>query len=328
MKVLLTGAAGFIGERLARAILDRGALEVDGAQQPVTELVLFDRVAGRLTHPRARWRVGDLTDPTAVREAVAGAGAIFHLAAVPSAQAEADVELGYRVNLDGTRLVLEAARRAGGAPRFVFTSSVAVYGPPLPEPVTEATPPRPQLSYGAQKLAAEILVHDYSRRGVVDGRSVRLPAILVRLGPPNAAASGWASSLVRELLAGRDAVCPVRPEARLACLSVAGAVDALLRIHAAPAAALPERRVVLLPGIAVSAAGLVAALRRRAGLRPLGTVRWVVDEAVQRIADGAPAATVSADAARLGIVADADVDEIVRRALADALATEPAAAGG
>lgn len=273
MKVLVTGAAGFIGEQLARAILARGALEIDGRPAPVAELVLFDRVPCRLEHPRARRLVGDITDAGAVREAAAGAGAVFHLAAVPSAAAEADVELGYRVNLDGTRQVLEAARRAAAGARLLFTSSVAVYGPPLPEPVTETTPARPVLSYGAQKLAAEILVHDYSRRGFVDGRSVRLPAVLVRLASPNAAASGWASGLVREVLAGRDCVCPVRPDSRLAALSARRAVDALLRVHGAPATALPERRVVLLPGIAVSGAELVAALRRCAGPRRLGTVR-------------------------------------------------------
>ena len=190
---------------------------------------------------------------------------VFHLAAVVSGQAEADFDLGMRVNLDATRLLLDTCRAVGHRPRVVFTSSVAVYGGTLPEVVRDDTAVNPQSSYGAQKAIGELLVSDYSRKGFVDGRVLRLPTISVRPGRPNKAASSFASGIIREPLNGEASVCPVAPDTRVWLLSPRRAIECLVHGHELPAAALGARRAVNLPGISVSAREMVAALERVAG---------------------------------------------------------------
>ena len=212
MKVLITGGAGFLGQRLARELLARGSLkDAKGAPQALTQLVLLDVVqANDFGDSRVRTEVGDIAEQSVLERVIdSDTAAIFHLAAIVSGQAEADFDLGMRINLDASRLLLDVCRQRGHRPRVLFTSSVAVYGGELPEIVQNDTALNPQSSYGAQKAIAELLLNDYSRRGFVDGRVLRLPTISVRPGRPNAAASSFASGIIREPLNGEQAVCPV-----------------------------------------------------------------------------------------------------------------------
>ena len=214
MRVVITGGCGFLGRRVALRLMERADLD---------EFVLFDNAASALPLPedkRLRLVTGDVGDPATVRGVVCpGTSSIFHLAAVVSGEAEADTDLGYRVNLDGTRAVLDACRALGTCPRVVFASSLAVYGGVLPPTVGDDTPLTPQTSYGTQKAIGELLVNDYSRKGFVNGRALRLPTVVVRPGRPNRAASTFASSMIREPLSGREAVCPVSPDTVMALAS-------------------------------------------------------------------------------------------------------------
>jgi len=217
MKVVITGGAGFLGKKLARKILEGSTL---GGER-VSELLLFDvaKASGPgLDDPRVTAMDGDIANFATVHSIVQGASSVFHFAAVVSAGAEADFDLGYRVNLDGARNVLEACRALGTNPRVIFTSSLAAYGGDLPKAVTDDTPLTPQTSYGAQKAMGEFLVRDYTRKGFVRGTAIRLPTICVRTGRPNKAASTWASSIVREPLTGIDVVCPVTSDTPMVVL--------------------------------------------------------------------------------------------------------------
>src|SRR5690348_11827553 len=231
MRVVITGGCGFLGQRVASQLL---------ARSDVDDLILFDNAPPALPlaeDKRLRLITGDIANRESVSEVLSGGtDSVFHLAAIVSGQAEADTDLGYRVNLDGTRAVLDACRalgpgKYGSAPKVIFASSLAVYGGALPPEVGEATALMPQSSYGAQKAIGELLVNDYSRKGFVDGMALRLPTVVVRPGLPNRAASTFASSMIREPLTGRDAVCPVSPETIMALASprriVAGLAHAL-----------------------------------------------------------------------------------------------------
>ena len=289
MRILVTGAAGYIGSALARAL--------HGPQLVTTDQCAPAQIIGNLAYPRfAR----SLVTPEL--------GVVFHLASLVSGGAEQNFELGMKVNLEATRDLLEACRLAGHCPKFIFASSIAVYGGALPNPVTDDTAPAPRISYGAQKLMCEILIDDYSRRGFVDGRSLRLPTVMVRPGGANTAVSGWASALVREPLAGRDYVCPVRPDTTMACISVAKVVQAFLHARDVPAAALGARRTVLLEGVPVSAREMWGAIESRAS----GRVRFEPDSALQAVMDAVPKATRSQRAASLGFPRSRDIAEIVR----------------
>ncbi len=214
MKIVITGGGGFLGQRIARELLRRGKLiGADGQPQEIRELVLVDiqQPSSAFHDARVRYAIGDASDPRLIANAFGhDIDGVFHLAAVVSGAAEADFDLGMRVNVDGTRSLLEACRQHGTRPRFVFTSSVAVFGQPLPDVVTDATTPQPQNSYGIQKLICELLVGDYTRKGFIDGRAVRLPTVSIRPGKPNAAASSFASGILREPLNGVEAVLPGR----------------------------------------------------------------------------------------------------------------------
>ncbi|MGC2203088.1 MAG: D-erythronate dehydrogenase, partial [Stellaceae bacterium] len=243
MRVVITGGCGFLGRRVALKLLER---------DDVDALVLFDNAPPALPLPedkRLRLATGDIADREAVRCIIAsGTDSVFHLAAVVSGQAEADTDLGHRVNLDGTRAVLDACRALGTCPRLVFTSSLAVYGGALPPAVGDDTPLTPQTSYGTQKAIGELLVNDYSRKRFVDGRAVRLPTVVVRPGLPNRAASTFASSIIREPLTGREAICPVSPDTVMALASPRRIVEGLLRAHDLPGDAFGASRSLQLPG--------------------------------------------------------------------------------
>ncbi|MCY4394756.1 MAG: NAD-dependent epimerase/dehydratase family protein [Rhodospirillaceae bacterium] len=321
MRVIITGGAGFLGRKLAKAILERGTLTgPEGSETPVTGLVLFDNVTPDDFGGRAEAVTGDIGDGAAVRRLIgADAASVFHLAAIVSAGAEEDFALGYRVNLDGTRHVLEACRALARPPRLVFASSIAVYGGDLPDVIEDDTPPLPQTSYGIQKLVGEQLIHDYTRKDYIDGRALRLPTIMVRPAP-NRAASTWASSIIREPLQGRDYDCPVEPHVAMACLSPRRTVDAFIAVHNLPGERLGLKRTLLLSGIRATAADMADAVAHNAGNRRTGAIRWKPDPATMRIVGGWPGEARGARAEALGIAPDATIDDIVRGFIADDLA--------
>ncbi len=319
MKIVITGAGGFLGRKLSLALLGRQT-PLPGFDQPLTELVGADLMPPPdLGDPRFRPAACDIGEAQAVRELVADADLVFHLAAIVSADAEADFDRGMRVNLDGTRHLLEALRHGGRRPRLVFASSVAVYGGELPDPVTDGTHLTPQTSYGTQKAAGELLVNDYSRKGFLDGRSLRLPTIVVRAGKPNLAASTFASSIIREPLAGEEAVCPVAPETAMYLLSPRRVIAALQHAAGLPAPAFGGWRSVVLPGLTVTVGEMVETLRRVAGDRVAGRVRWEPDARIQAIVAGWPARFAPERGLSMGFAADTDFEEIVRAHIEDEL---------
>jgi D-erythronate 2-dehydrogenase len=324
VRIVITGGAGFIGRRLAERLLARDRLAgPDGRQHAIDELVLFDAIAPNppLAPDRRVIAVtGDIADRAALARAIdRNTATVFHFAAVVSAEAEADWDKGYRVNLDGTRAVLDVCRALGSAPRVIFASSLAVYGGVLPAVVDDDTPLHPQTSYGAQKAIGEQLVNDYSRKGYVDGRALRFPTIVVRPGRPNRAASSWASSILRDPLAGREAVCPVARETAMAILSPRRLVAALEHLHDLPGDRFGSDRSLQLPGITVTVAEMLAALERAGGAACARRIRFEPDPAIERIVAGWPRALAASRARSLGIEPDRDIDEIVASFIADDL---------
>jgi nucleoside-diphosphate-sugar epimerase len=316
MKAIITGGAGFLGARLARAVLDKGTLKDGmGQDQPVTELVLIDVTEPPPIADRRVTRVtGDISDPALLRSTIdAEAGAIFHLAAIVSGMAESDFDLGLRINVDATRTLLELCRAAGGRPRIVFTSSVAVFGGELPQMLDDTTALNPQTSYGVEKAIGELLIADYTRKGFIDGRSLRLPTITVRPGRPNAAASSFASGIIREPLNGEDAICPVGPDARIWVASPRTAIAGLLRANELPSDALGNRRWVNVPGISVTAGEMASSLDRVAGPEVAKRIRWERNERIERMVLGWPPAIDNSRAIDLGFQVDENFDSIIRR---------------
>jgi D-erythronate 2-dehydrogenase len=309
MKIVVTGGGGFLGQLLIRALCARGRLtDAAGCEREIGQIVAIDALApdNRFVDDRVGYVRGDIGEPSFLDQVLAaGTDSVFHLAAVVSGAAERDFDLGMRVNLDGTRFLLEACRRQKRVPKLVFASSAAVFGQPLPPVVTDATTPLPQSSYGTQKLACELLIGDCSRKGYVDGRCLRLPTIVVRPGKPNAAASSFASGIIREPLAGEGAICPVDPATGLWLSSPATAVAAFLHGHELPAAQWGNRRALNLPGVTATVAEMVAALRAAAGEAVADRVKLSVDETVAAIVRSWPARFETARALELGFAQDA-----------------------
>jgi nucleoside-diphosphate-sugar epimerase len=321
MRIVITGAAGFLGSRLARAILERGSLtDASGNAREVRHLALVDVSPPTLTDSRVSAVTGDLADPAVLERVVsADTDSIFHLAAVVSGEAEAEFDTGMRVNLDATRALLERCRKLSRPPKFVFASSLAVFGGPLPDPVPDDAVLTPQTSYGTQKAISEMLVYDMTRKGYIDGRSLRLPTITVRPGKPNKAASSFASGIIREPLAGVDAICPVAPETRIWVSSPRTATANFVVGHEAPAAKFAHTRSINVPGILTGVGEMVAALRRIAGDAVAGRVKWQLDLGVDRIVQSWPARFAPVLGPALGMRADPDFDSIVRAYIADEL---------
>lgn len=317
MRILVTGGAGFLGQQLIARLLAQGSVRLDDAlgarEHPIDSITCFDVTEGALRDPRVRNLAGDLGDPGVVRALVdRDTAVVVHLAAVVSGTAEADFDLGMRVNLDGTRHLLDACRAAGHAPRLLFSSSIAVFGGMLPAVVDDATAPTPQGSYGTQKLIGELLVQDCTRKGFVDGRSVRVPTVVVRPGRPNGAASGFASGIVREPLAGQPASLPVPPETEMWIASPRAVVGMLVHALALSPQAWGWHRSLNLPGLTVSMHEEIAALRAVAGDAVAARIVPQPDPAVERLVRSWAARFDTARARALDFHADADVESIVR----------------
>lgn len=319
MHILITGGAGFLGQRLARALVTRPHLTGPAGPQPIERLTLLDVVEpAAIDDPRVRTVAGDVADRETLRAHIgADTAAIFHLAAIVSGMAEADFDLGMRVNLDATRALLETCRERDHQPRLVFTSSVAVFGGALPAIVPESLALNPQTSYGVQKAIGELLVGDYTRKGFVDGRALRLPTITVRPGRPNAAASSFASGIVREPVNGEEAVIPVGADARMWVLSPSAAIESLIRACELPADALGGQRSLNLPGLSVTVGEMAAALARVAGPETAARIRWTPDPRIERMVRGWAGACDATRARHLGFPVDESFDAIVRAHLAE-----------
>lgn len=319
MRVVITGGAGFVGQKLAQALAKAGAL--DGAA--ISELVLFDVVEPKAPPGAVKvtTKTGDIADRATV-EALIGpdTGAVFHLAAIVSGQAEAEFDTGMAINLDGTRWVLEACRRLPKPIKLLFTSSIAAYGGDIPMPVTDDINLLPQTSYGTQKVVCELLVNDYSRKGFVDGRALRLPTVVVRPGKPNRAASTWVSSIIREPLQGETAICPVDDTIRMWCASPRTVVKCMLHGYALPAAAFGANRALLLPGFVVSVREMVESLRRVAGEKVAARVKFEKDPVIAAIVDRWVGDFAPKRALALGFPADTSIDELVQGFIEDDLA--------
>jgi nucleoside-diphosphate-sugar epimerase len=334
MKILITGGAGFVGARLARRLLARGTLGGQG----ITQLVIADQAAAPaelLADARVRGRVGKLLQQAQALRDEAFDG-VFHLASAVSGECEADFELGLRSNLDSTRALLDALRHrqeSGNAPaRLVFSSSVAVFGPdpalPFPAVVADDTLPTPQTSYGTHKLICEHLIADYTRKGYVDGRAARLMTVTVRPGRPNGAASSFFSGIIREPLAGEEALCPVSPEVSHPVTSVANTVDGLIAVYEASREAFCGRTALNLPAINVTVQQMLDALEAVAGPRVRQRVRFERDERIAGIVANWPKGASAARAARLGLQPEPGFEAIIRQYIDDCRATNPAALRG
>jgi nucleoside-diphosphate-sugar epimerase len=317
-RVLIIGAAGMIGRKLTQRLAKDGSISA----QKIGELVLHDVIAA--TPPAASFKVrslvSDLASPGEAEKLVAERpDLIFHLAAIVSGEAEADFEKGYRINLDGTRALFEAIRKAGYQPRVVFTSSIAVFGAPFPEAIGDEFLNAPLTSYGTQKAIDELLLADYSRRGFLDGIGLRLPTICVRPGKPNQAASGFFSGIIREPLAGQEAVLPVPKSVRHWFASPRAAIAFLLHAARLDTAQLGARRSLTMPGVSATVGEQIEALRRVAGEAAVRRIREQPDPTILRIVEGWPRNFDARRASALGFSADASFDEIIRIHMADEL---------
>ena len=329
VNVLITGGAGFLGARLARELLATGSIAVDGqAPVPISQLTLADRAPlppDLEADPAVTGIEGDLLDLLLPGgqglDATVGADVIFHLAAAVSGECEADFDLGLRANVAATEALLAVVRSAQTHPLLVFASSVAAFGDspdhPLPDVVNDQTAPNPQTSYGAQKVICEQLVADYTRKGFLRGRPVRLMTVSVRPGRPNAAASGFMSGIIREPLAGQRAVCPVGPDAAVVLASPDSTIRGLLRAASADEATFGGRSPVNLPAVNVTVAEMVAALEQVAGPEVAALIDWVPDPAIQRMVSTWPGALRADRAARLGLEPDKDFRSIIDQHIAE-----------
>jgi nucleoside-diphosphate-sugar epimerase len=316
MKILITGGGGFLGFRLAKALLARGQL----GDKPITSITLLDGAfpSAAAAAPGLKAVVGDVSDAKVIADVCPpDTDAVFHLAAVVSGAAEADFDLGMRVNLKGTELLLAQMRKCAKPPRLVYTSSVAAFGGELPAVLDDSTIANPQTSYGTQKVIGEYLVSDYSRKGFIDGRSLRLPTIVVRAGKPNAAASSFASGILREPLNGVVSECPVAPETGVWMLSPGRVVEAFLHAWELPAETWGAQRWLNLPGITASVAQMIEALKRVAGANVAERVTYKPDARIQAIVKTWPVSFRTPRALALGFAPDRDVESIIRAYIAD-----------
>ena len=322
MNILMIGAAGMIGRKLTHALLARGEIRGRG----IDRLTLADIIAPEKPGFKGEIETvaADLSLPdTAARLVASRPDVIFHLAAVVSGEAEADFEKGYRVNLDGTRALFEAIRLAGAEqpynPRVVFTSSIVVFGEPLPDVIGDNHCLTPLTSYGTQKAIGELLLADYSRKGFFDGIGIRLPTISIRPGKPNKAASGFFSSILREPLIGEEAVLPVSENVRHWFASPRAAVRFILHAAELDTGSLGQLRTITMPGLSATVGEQIEALRRVAGEDAIRLIRREPNETIANIIAGWPQGFDAARAEALGFVGETSFDEIIRVHIEDEL---------
>ncbi len=311
MQIIITGGGGFLGQRLARALLK--------SDLPFDQLLLVDILKPNNPggDPRVRCVEADVYEEIVSKDLVnSDTSLLFHLAAVVSSHAEKEFDIGWRVNLDITRRLLEACRHAHKGIRFVFTSSLAVYGGDLPPVVNDSTAVTPRSSYGTQKAMGELLVNDYSRKGFVDGIVLRLPTICVRPGRPNLAASSFVSSIIREPMHGEEAICPVSPDLALFLSSPDTAIDNLMH-----AATLETRklawRTINLPGIRVTVGEMLDALKRNTDEETLARVKFIPDDSINRIVSSWPGQIDNTRALQLGFARDNNFDNFILQHISD-----------
>ena len=319
MRILVTGAAGMLGQKLVARLATEGAL----GGIPIAGATLADVVepiATSAPFPLAR-ETCDLGEPEAAERLVIDRPqVIFHLAAVVSGEAEEDFGKGYRVNLDGTRNLLDAIRaQPGYAPRLVFASSIAVFGDPFPDVIDDEFLSAPQTSYGTQKAMCELMLTDYTRRGHLDGVGIRLPTVCVRPGAPNKAASGFFSNIIREPLVGKEAVLPVSDDVRHWHASPRAAIGFLIHAASIESGKVGPRRSLTMPGVSVTVGEQLEALRRVAGDDIVRLIRREPDEVIERIVAGWPRRFDAGRALELGFTVEQSFDEIIRTHIEDEL---------
>ena len=322
MHILVLGAAGMVGRKLVERLLRDGRL----GKRDISRLTLQDVVAPNKPE-KAGYPVdvvaGDFAVPGFAEKLVANRpDVIFHLAAIVSGEAELDFDKGYRINLDGTRMLLDAIRLVGGGykPRVVFTSSIAVFGAPFPDAIGDEFFHTPLLSYGTQKAIGELLLADYSRRGFLDGIGIRLPTICIRPGLPNKAASGFFSNILREPLAGKEAILPVSEDVRHWHATPRSAVGFLLHAGTMDLAAVGPRRNLSMPGLSATVGEQIAALKRVAGEKVAARIKREPDPFIMGIVDGWPRNFEAKRARELGFVtAEHSFDDIIRIHIEDEL---------
>jgi nucleoside-diphosphate-sugar epimerase len=323
MRIVVLGGAGFIGKKLVTKLLDRGMISLNGRPiQTIEQLLVFDKeLAVDLPNdPRLEIMKGDITDKQIIADITgSNTDVIFHLAAVVSGEAEKNFDLGMEVNLFASMQLLEHCRNMKNAPVLVFASSCAAYGREITEVIRDDTTPSPQSSYGTQKVIVDLLINDYSRRGFIDGRSLRLPTIAVRPGKPNAATTSFVSSIIREPLQGKRTNCPVAPEIKLWIHSPNKVTDNFIHAAQIPAQAFKSSRVVNLPGITVTVKEMVDALEAVAGKEAVKLIDWEPDAFIQNIVLTFPRIFVTDKALALGFQRDNSLEEIINAFVEDEL---------
>ncbi len=322
MNILITGGTGFVGKEIAKTLLKTGSLTLkNGETHKISKVILFDCFAGEgvPTDDRVEVVLGDINDKSLLQKLIQDVDIIWHLAAVVSSAAEEDFELGMSINLYGLINLLEILRlNTSSKPvKFIYASGCAVFGGKLPDVVTDTTAVTPSSSYGMQKAVGELLVCDYSRKGYIDGRVLRLPTIVVRPGKPNRAASTFFSSIIREPLNNEKAICPVNRETQVFIMSPRQCISSMLLAAQISHEDLGNERIISLPGLTVSVNKMLEALEKIAGKERLNLIEWQHDANIEKIVKSWPIQIEAAYAKSLGFEADKSFEDIIRAHIED-----------